>query len=151
MTTDAGVLTTRSAVILLREGELALIKRERDGRRYYLFPGGGVEESESLEAAAAREALEELGLTIRVGRLVALSKAPARKQYYFLAQIVGGQFGTGAGEELNSSANSRKGSYRPVWMKISDLRDHDVRPGSLRDLIVSGELENMRGLLDVKD
>ena len=152
MATDADTgIRIRSAVILLRDGHVALIERERDGQRYYLFPGGGVEDSESLQAAARREALEELGVATRVGRLVAVSDTPARKQYYFSAEIVGGRFGTGAGEELKSSADSRRGSYNPMWVKVADLRDIDVRPASLRDFIVDGELEGMSGVLDVKD
>lgn len=104
----------RSAVVVSRAGKVALIEREREGKRYYLFPGGGVEGSESTKDAAAREALEELGVAVQVERLVAVSNIADRKQYYYLARIVGGEFGSGRGAELASSPDSRKGSYTPV-------------------------------------
>ena len=37
---------------------------------YYNFPGGGIEEKETAAQAAAREVLEETGLTVDVGELV---------------------------------------------------------------------------------
>jgi 8-oxo-dGTP diphosphatase len=61
----------RGAVILIQGGKVALIRRERAGRIYYLFPGGGAEGDETPEQAAVREAREELGLTVALTRLVA--------------------------------------------------------------------------------
>ncbi|MDQ3327009.1 MAG: NUDIX domain-containing protein [Chloroflexota bacterium] len=50
-----------SRVVVVRDGHVALIRREHEGATYYVFTGGGVEEGETFEAAAAREAFEELG------------------------------------------------------------------------------------------
>jgi 8-oxo-dGTP pyrophosphatase MutT (NUDIX family) len=131
--------------------EVALIKRIRAGQCYYLFPGGGVEESESNEDAAKREALEELGVEIRILRLFAAGQMATMKQYYYLAEAVGGKFGTGAGPELASSPSSVKGSYTPVWMKLSDLMKHDVRPQSLAQLIAIQDLNEINEVINVSD
>lgn len=56
----------RVAAIILKDGAIALIERQRGGELYYLFPGGSVEAGESNEDALVREAREELGLTIVV-------------------------------------------------------------------------------------
>jgi len=37
---------------------------------FWFFPGGGVEQNESIEETAKREAAEELGLEIRINRIV---------------------------------------------------------------------------------
>ena len=58
---EAPVVNARSRVVLVREGEVALMRRARDGQDYYVFPGGGIEAGETAEAAAAREVWEELG------------------------------------------------------------------------------------------
>lgn len=124
-------LRDRSAIILVEKGQLALIRRVKAGETYYLFPGGGVDPGESLEEAAAREALEELGITVSVGPQVAQVLFRGNCQSFFLANHVSGQFGTGEGEEMGSLPQSPWGSYEPVWMPLQELWAHDVRPKRL--------------------
>ena len=51
------------SVILQKEGCYLLVERGRDpGRGQFAFPGGRVEQGETLEKAAQRELLEETGL-----------------------------------------------------------------------------------------
>jgi 8-oxo-dGTP diphosphatase len=104
----------RSAVILLEDGQLALIRLERAGRVYYLLPGGGVEPGETLVEAARREAEEELGLRVTVGRLVAEVLYHDNRQFYFLARRAGGEFGSGISEEMIGWAGPEAGTYQAV-------------------------------------
>jgi ADP-ribose pyrophosphatase YjhB (NUDIX family) len=106
----------RSAVIIIENERVTMIERVREGHTYYLFPGGEVEVGETIEEAAIREACEELGLNVQLGPLVAIVEFRNRDQYYYLASAIGGNFGTGDGEELSSSPESLAGSYRPIWL-----------------------------------
>lgn len=65
------------AVVIQREDHVLLGLRGPGTREpgKWSFPAGFVERGEELEAAAAREALEETGLTVRIGRLIALRSA----------------------------------------------------------------------------
>ncbi len=48
--------------LLWRGEEVLLIHRFRDGEEYWVLPGGGVEDEETLEEALLREVMEETSL-----------------------------------------------------------------------------------------
>ena len=146
----------RSAVIIIEDERVAMIQRLRGGHTYYLFPGGGVEPGETIEEAAIREAYEELGLHIQLGPLVAEvefcnPELVDRTQYYYLSHSIEGKFGTGEGEELSSSPQSLRGSYRPVWLPLIDLRNHDVRPKELAQALSSDDFIAGKEILRIEE
>ena len=128
-------MRTRSAIILIEEDKLALIERHRAGLHYFAFPGGGVDEGECPEQAAIREAEEELGIVVEIKQKVAEVLFNKNIQYYFLAEKLSGEFGTGTGEEYGEY-NPVHGTYHPVWMPLVDVPNNNVLPRELADLIV---------------
>ena len=50
------------SAILRRDSRLLLVRHEKQGREYWLLPGGGVGGGETLVAALKRELAEELGI-----------------------------------------------------------------------------------------
>ncbi len=126
----------RSAVVLLDGDKVCLIERNRKGHTYYLFPGGGVEAGEDHEQTAIREAKEELGLDVELGRVVADLTFKGARQVFYLATIVGGEFGTGTGPEMDSAADSLWGSYTPVWLPLAVAAERDSRPMELVEALM---------------
>jgi 8-oxo-dGTP diphosphatase len=133
----------RSGVIILEDDRVALIERVRDGHTYYVFPGGTIESDETAEAAAAREAYEELGVHIQVHTLAAVVTFRTGQQYYYHATIHSGQFGTGTGQELTSGPSSARGSYRPIWLTWQELTRYDIRPHALAQAVAAGVLSSL--------
>ena len=127
-------MSYRAGIILLQEGKVALIERQRAGRHYFTFPGGHVEEGETPEQAAVREAREELGLQVSLKRLLAQIKWQGKWQYYYLAATSADTFGSGSGEEMQSALPER-GTYLPVWMPISEIVVQPVKPPELADMV----------------
>ena len=61
--------------ILSPDGKLLLIDAEGSDRvRLWISPGGGLEQGETIEQCAVREAYEETGLRVRLVRLLAVSE-----------------------------------------------------------------------------
>ena len=122
----------RSAVVIIENNKVALIRREKAGRIYYVFPGGKQEIGETIEQCAKREAFEELGVEVEIGELI--TQVPYNGiQYYYHAKIIGGQFGTGQGEEFTDTT---KGGYLPLWVELGSLRALDVLPQEVVERIV---------------
>ncbi|MGA7192022.1 MAG: NUDIX domain-containing protein [Anaerolineales bacterium] len=119
-------MRNRAGVILIESGKVALIERYRAGSHYFVFPGGGVDESETPEQAAVREADEELGLQVRIQQKIIEIDFGESHHYYFLVERVCGEFGTGTGEEYTNSDpnNPQEGTYLPIWMPIEELSQH---------------------------
>ncbi len=64
--------------VIIRVGDGIVLVRRRNPPFGWALPGGFVDAGETLEAAAVREALEETGLAVRLGRQFHSYSDPAR-------------------------------------------------------------------------
>lgn len=137
-------MRTRAGIVLVEGSKVALIERHRAGLDYFVFPGGGVDEGETPEQAAVREAKEELGLDVTVKKKVAEIHFDLSVQIYFLVEKVGGEFGSGTGEEFTDADpdNPEEGIYIPIWMPLEELRRHDnVYPAGVKELLLKAQTD----------
>jgi 8-oxo-dGTP diphosphatase len=112
------IIRTRAGIVLIENDKVALIEHHRAGLDYYVFPGGGVDEGETPEPAAVREAKKELGVDVVVRQKVVVIHFDLSTQIYFLVERVSGEFGTGAGEEFTDADphDPQESVYVPVRM-----------------------------------
>jgi len=54
----------RATAIVVKDNKIILLKRIKNGSEYFIFPGGGVDEGETVEQGLVREVKEELSLDI---------------------------------------------------------------------------------------
>ena len=111
-------------VILLENNAVLLIKRVKNDRTYYVFPGGRAEQGETPEMTAMREAYEELGVQVKLGDCFETIRFCEVEQYYFLATIVGGELGTGQAEEFTTG----EGTYELEWLPVEELNKYPIIP-----------------------
>jgi len=132
-------MRTRAGIILIEDDKVALIERHRAGIDYYVFPGGGVDEGETPEQGAIREAFEELGVEVAIKKKLAVIHFDQSTQFYYLVERVSGEFGTGTGEEFTDSDpdDPEEGIYIPIWMPIDELPQHEkVFPKGVVNLLL---------------
>jgi len=80
----------RAAAVIFRKNKFLLIHRQKDAEDYYIFPGGGVEDTETPEETIIREINEELNLRIKIARkLFEFENLGGREYYYLIKEFSG--------------------------------------------------------------
>lgn len=92
--------TNKRVGALLRKGEsVLLIHRFRDGMEYWVLPGGGVEDEETLEEALRREVMEETSLEVLKFDLIRECPGYENRQHFFFEVETNGDEPTLGGPE----------------------------------------------------
>ena len=113
----------RVGIVVLTPKEVLLIKRFKNNRRYWVFPGGHKRKNEQLTETAIRELKEETNLPAKKENLKQIlayfSAFSQRKEVFYLlkkdkplpVKIIGEE------KERNTTANS----YRLIWYPLKEI------------------------------
>lgn len=82
--TPAATIRVRVGGVYVKHDQLLLVRHAKQGRSYWLLPGGGVEPGESMAKSLEREALEECAIHTQTEQLLFVSEAipPSRNRHY---------------------------------------------------------------------
>ncbi len=141
MNEEINKLTIRVAGIVPMNGGFVFMHRKnvirnKDYQEYYTFPGGHLEEGETLEEGVMREIKEEFGIHVKVVRkLYELENSRVNmKEYFFLCEYVDGEFGTGEGEEFSNNPEYKEsGEYIPEIVKREKISDLVLLPLEIKE------------------
>ena len=139
----------RVAGIIKINGGYAFMHRKNVRKRknisdYYTFPGGGLEDGETLEEGVIREIKEEFGITVKVVKKLyeMESEKFKQKEYFFLCEYVDGIFGTGDGLEFsNDPKHADSGDYLPEIIKKEEIENLLLLPPEIKEKFVN-DLKN---------
>lgn len=131
----------RATAIIIENGKILLIKRIKSGMEYFVVPGGGVEEGETLEHALVREVAEELSLKVEdfceVGRVenVKMIHIDLQSYYFFHIKKYSGTLALGGEEKASMTEDNQ---YHFVWIPISELETtNNLYPPEVVQVLVS--------------
>lgn len=139
----SSIVRIRVTVLLRREdGCTCFVRHLKNGRRYWLLPGGGLEPFESLQDAARRELREELDLSVKDVRFLALRETFSREEgrhiVFPIFEGFGADFGLiGPSKDARVEGvdffDSREISSKPIYPAFGDdlgkmMRGEPVEP-----------------------
>lgn len=107
---------------------ILLIHREKNGRNYWVIPGGGAKGKETPAQTAIREIREELELHFAAQDLSSIFEIEEAddKQVIFFTKTNIDYTPSISGEELDRS--SKDNVYLPSWVKLSELATINLLP-----------------------
>ncbi len=124
--------------IVFVDNKLVTMKRVKDGRLYYTFAGGGLEENESHSACVIRECEEEFGINVEPIKHLYTYENDTTIQYFYLCKYLSGEFGSGVGEEFMLDRN--RGEYEPTLVALEDIESLPLMPPEIAKAVaVDGE------------
>lgn len=122
----------RATGIIKKNGKALLFHRIKHGHDYFMFPGGGVEDGETIEQALERELSEELELEIKkyrplfvvenieVPKWATIHHDQLQNHHYFLIEDYIGVPNLGGPEK---AAMNEQDQYHIVWLGQDELED----------------------------
>lgn len=120
-------------IVIIERGGKYLLVQEAKPKAYGLwnFPGGHVEPGETLEAAAAREALEETGYMVTILKPILVTETHQGRilAHAYAAEITGGELHVPNDEILDAQWFS----YEEI-MAMEDMRDREYHVQAMKTL-----------------
>ncbi|EIY9463326.1 NUDIX domain-containing protein [Vibrio vulnificus] len=123
-------------IVNCKNAEILLIKRFKEGRNYWVFPGGGVESEERLEQAIVREVFEETSLRIDNYQEMFSVVNRGRKEHFYLVnvQFFEPKLSLHSPERQAQNCNNR---YELTWVKLNDLSKLNLVPVEAKEIVSS--------------
>lgn len=131
-------LNKRAAAVIVKDDKILLMRRVKNGREYFVFPGGGIHEGETPEEAAIRELKEEFGISVKIEKLLFKMENRGKEEFYFLVREFSGTPEIGGEEKEQMSADNQ---YYPAWKELSEI-------SSLSNLYPEGAREKVGDICD---
>lgn len=125
--------------IVLHEGKLLVMHRNKFGKEYDTLPGGNVEAGETPEGAVRREVHEETGMELGSARLVFIEESgqPYGTQYIYLCDYVDGEPKLSPGSEEAAINKLGKNLYKPMWINIATLPQKPFLSRTLKERLLT--------------
>lgn len=137
--------------IIEQDGKVLII-RVNDAD-YYHLPGGHVEIGETSEAALIREIKEEVGFDVTITKLVVVHEQFYSKKgtanhsviFYYLAQPKDKIITQNCVRMEQGRTKIIQNELR--WVTRDELKTVEMRPASIKDLIIKNELNDLKHLV----
>ncbi len=135
----AGLIEIDDGYALMHRKDVKKVENtDKPYGEYYVFPGGGLEEGETLEQGVVREILEEFGINVEVIEQIAYRKVNEENdEYLFKCKYVSGRFGTGTGPEFSGDPKYvDRGKYIPEIVPKTNIVNIRLVPEEFKKVLL---------------
>ncbi|HET7014979.1 MAG TPA: NUDIX domain-containing protein [Streptosporangiaceae bacterium] len=126
------------ALLITPDGDFLVFRRVRPGvDPYWIIPGGGVEDGETLEVALRRELHEELAAVAEVCGLAYILEAGPDRHYFYLARVISWSASAAdrSGPEF-SDPNCGEHLLQQLPLSAEAVEGIDLKPESFAQFLV---------------
>lgn len=133
---------TARAIIRI-ENDYIFIKREKKVndqlKIFYATVGGHLDDGENFEEACIREVYEELGIHVEIDRVFyeEFNYELDKYEKFYIVNYVGGELGTGKGEEFTNIDIDKYGKYEIARINISELSKYNILPTTVKEKLIN--------------
>lgn len=124
--------------IILNQNKLAVMHRNKFGKKYYTLIGGGVDLGETKEQAVTREIMEETGMAVGNPRLVIIEDHDKfyGPQYIYLCDYISGEPRLSPDCPEYKINGMGQNLYEPQWLSLDQLAKVTFMSPQLQELLV---------------
>ena len=149
--TETAVFNYCARAMIEQDGKVLIMCVDDAG--YYHLPGGHVAIGETSEQALVREIAEEVGFTVTVKKLVLVGEQFYQKKgidnhsviFYYLAQP---QAPVSTQNSVRMEPGQTKMHRNELrWVTRAELKSIDLRPASVKDLILQDKFDTLRHIV----
>lgn len=123
----------RASAIIIKDNKILLIHRKKEGKEYWVFPGGGIEEGEIGEETALREVEEETGLKAKNAKLAFMDFNINAEHPFYFVEVGSGKVKLGGPEVKKHSKNDW---YHPEWVGLAKANRLNLLPESAKNRLI---------------
>lgn len=114
-------MTERYRAIIIKDGKLAVMERHKNGRHYWVFPGGGLEGKETPAECCEREVMEEFGIEVKAKNMIYFMEQESTLQGFFVCDWISGNIHKTDAVEYSSYNPDVYGTYNPILINLNEL------------------------------
>jgi 8-oxo-dGTP pyrophosphatase MutT (NUDIX family) len=134
-------MSKAARAIIVEDGKLLVMHRNKSGSEYFTLVGGRVNEGEEPEQTVVREVREETGLEVTSARLVFIEdhRAPYNVQYIYVCEIA--PHGPVAVQDTSEEGFMNRlniNVHKPLWVEVKAFPRLYFRTPQLQQAIIQG-------------
>ena len=144
-------IRSAARALIVRRDKILLTRCRRDGQEFYVLPGGGQQEVETLEEAVIRECREEIGVEVEVRGLcfvrdyipapgafsyLDVSEAKHQVEHFFECDVP-------AGYEPEKGSEPDPLQVSVEWLGVEALSGGRVYPPGLERVLAGEPLDSL--------